>query len=353
MSSESQLTAGPPADSRSIGLAPTADDQIVNEWFPVATCADVAPGSLYPFLLLGNRYVIVCSADGSVTAFPDTCPHRGAQLSLGSFDGTRLQCPYHGWQFDTSGACVVRPAHPNTPVPDGCSLSAVRVQRAFDLYWVCVGPNPRELPLYDAFADNPGLTVILGPKQLRATGPRIIENFLDVAHFPFVHNNYLGEFPHTEVRDYEVAVEGRELRATNVVAWQPRPGPTAVEGGDVAYVYGVSHPYAATLTKVPTEANGGELHAFSLMLLASPMAEADCRVWMLTTIRDPDGDLPGYRDFNEIIFEQDVPVVESQLPKRLPIDPRLEVHQRADRMSLAYRRWLSDRGIRYGTTLND
>lgn len=330
-----------------------ADDAILNEWFPVASCDDIPPGTTYPFRLLGDRYLIVHGSGGAVAAFPDTCPHRGAQLTLGSFDGERLQCPYHGWQFDTAGACVSRPAHPNTAVPEGCSLVPVRLQRAFDLYWVCLGPAPRELPVYDAFHENPGLTVVLGPKELRATGPRIIENFLDVAHFPFVHNNYLGEFPHTEVRDYDVAVRGEELVATNVVAWQPKPGPTAVEGGDVAYVYGVSHPYAASLTKVPTEANGGELHGFSLMLLASPESEASCRVWMLTTIRDPNGDLRGYHDFNDVIFGQDVPVVESQLPKRLPIDPRSEVHQRADRMSLAYRRWLADRGIRYGTSLND
>jgi len=330
-----------------------AADQIVNEWFPVASCDDVPAGSSYPFRLLDNRYVLVHGSDGTVAAFPDTCPHRGAQLSLGTFDGARLQCPYHGWQFDTAGACVFRPAHPTMPVPDGCSLATIAVQRAFDLYWACVGPEPRNLPVYDAFAENPGLTVILGSKSLRATGPRIIENFLDVAHFPYVHASYLGELPHTEVRDYEVTVEAGEVRALNVVAWQPKPGPTAVEGGDVAYVYAVSHPYAAMLTKVPTEANGGELHGFSLMLLASPVSEAECRVWMLTTIRDPAGDLRGYHDFNDVIFGQDVPVVESQLPKRLPIDPRLEVHQRADRMSLAYRRWLADRGVRYGTTLND
>ena len=329
------------------------DDQIVNEWFPVANYSDAQPGSMYPFLLLDGRYVLVHGADGVVGVFEDICPHRGARLSLGTFDGDRVQCPYHGWQFATSGECAFRPAHPTMPIPDGCSLSSVRVQRAYDLYWVCVGPAPRNLPVYGAFEDKPGLTVALGPKPMNACGPRIVENFLDVAHFPYVHANYLGQPPHTEVRDYEVAVTETGLEATNVVAWQPRPGPTSVEGGDVGYVYGMSHPYSATLTKVPTEANGGELGGFSLLLVASPETETTCRVWLLTTINDPDGDLQSFLDFNTIIFSQDVDIVESQLPKRLPIDPRREVHQRADRMSLAYRRWLADRGIRYGTTLND
>jgi hypothetical protein len=46
---------------------PVVIDQIVNEWFPVATCADVAPGSMYPFRLLDRRYVLLHAAGGTVT----------------------------------------------------------------------------------------------------------------------------------------------------------------------------------------------------------------------------------------------------------------------------------------------
>jgi phenylpropionate dioxygenase-like ring-hydroxylating dioxygenase large terminal subunit len=70
---------------------------------------------------------------------------------------------------------------------------------------------------------------------------------------------------------------------------------------------------------------------------------------MMTAARDPETDPDGFNAFNEIIFGQDIAVVESQEPKNLPLDPRAEVHQRADRMSLAYRRWLVDRGTAYGT----
>ena len=325
------------------------DDRSRDEWFAVASTDGVAPGEAYPFVLMEGRYVLVRDASDRVSVFEDTCPHRGAQLSLGRFDGTRLQCPYHGWEFDTAGRCVHRPAHPGSAIPDGCSLRSIAVTEAFGLWWVCLGTEPRALPDYPAYADYPGLTVAFGPQDLDTSGPRAVENFLDVAHFPFVHDTYLGEWPHTEVRDYEVSVGETGVLATNVVAWQPRPGPTATEGGDVAYVYSVTHPYAAVLTKVPSEANGGELHGFSMMIVASPVSETTCRVWMLTTIRDPDGDLAGYRAFNEVIFAQDTPVVESQRPKRLPLDPAAETHQRADRLSVAYRRWLLGRGIAYGT----
>ena len=60
-----------------------------------------------------------------------------------------------------------------------------------------------------------------------------------------------------------------------------------------------------------------------------------------------DGD--DFNEFNGTIFGQDMAVVQSQEPKCLPLDPRAELHQRADRMSVTYRRWLMERGTAYGT----
>jgi phenylpropionate dioxygenase-like ring-hydroxylating dioxygenase large terminal subunit len=333
--------------------APCPGDAILDEWFPVAAAADLVPGSRHAFELLDERWLLVCGADGTPLVVRDTCPHRGAQLSLGSFDGERIACCYHGWEFGLDGRCLAQPAHPGRTPPAVAALRPVPLVVAYDLVWICVGASPRELPRYPAHAEHPGHTVLLGPKVLQATGPRIVENFLDMAHFPFVHAESLGRVPHTEVRDYGVAVVDGELRFSDCVFWQPNPGPRATEGGDVAYEYQVSHPYAAALTKIPSEADGGDLDGFSLLLITSPMSEFACRVWMLTTVRDPDADLAAFNAFNTIIFDQDIVTVESQRPRRLPLDPGAEVHQRADRGSLAYRRWLKDRGIRYGTSLND
>jgi phenylpropionate dioxygenase-like ring-hydroxylating dioxygenase large terminal subunit len=51
------------------------------------------------------------------------------------------------------------------------------------------------------------------------------------------------------------------------------------------------------------------------------------------------------------ILVQDTPIVESQYPKYLPLDMAAELHQRCDRMSVAYRRWLSAQTFGYGTSL--
>lgn len=337
------------SSERERSLAP---DPIVNEWFPVATAADVTPGTMHPFTLLDERYVLLCGNDGDVLVTRDTCPHRGAQLSLGSFDGTRLQCAYHGWQFGTDGRCVLQPAHPDGTPPAAAGLPTVRASEAYGLWWVCVGDKPRNLPFYDAFERHPDRTTICTPKRVRSSGPRIVENFLDMAHFPFVHEGYLGRVPETAVDDYDVSVVDGELLATNCLFFQPQPGPSGGEGGVVTYTYGVSHPYAVRLVKIPSEADGGEGEGFEILLVISPETEGSNRAWMITTAYNPDADLASFNAFGSLIFEQDVDVVESQRPLRLPLAPAGEVHQRADRVSLAYRRWLVDRGIRYGTSAN-
>jgi phenylpropionate dioxygenase-like ring-hydroxylating dioxygenase large terminal subunit len=56
-----------------------------------------------------------------------------------------------------------------------------------------------------------------------------------------------------------------------------------------------------------------------------------------------------FEDFQDTIFFQDKDILESQRPRRLPLDPAAEFHQRADRASLAYRKWLKDMGLSYGT----
>jgi phenylpropionate dioxygenase-like ring-hydroxylating dioxygenase large terminal subunit len=54
--------------------------------------------------------------------------------------------------------------------------------------------------------------------------------------------------------------------------------------------------------------------------------------------------------FQQIIFLQDRIILENQRPLLLPLEPRAEIPTRADASSIAYRRWLKEKGIVYGTT---
>ena len=60
----------------------------------------------------------------------------------------------------------------------------------------------------------------------------------------------------------------------------------------------------------------------------------------------PDVELRAYQD---IITGQDIPIVESQRPERLPLDLQAELHLRSDRIAVAYRNWLRGLGLTFGT----
>jgi phenylpropionate dioxygenase-like ring-hydroxylating dioxygenase large terminal subunit len=54
------------------------------------------------------------------------------------------------------------------------------------------------------------------------------------------------------------------------------------------------------------------------------------------------------RAFQDTIFLQDKPILESQHPARLPLTPGAEVSVLCDRMSLAYRSYLKQQDLQYG-----
>ena len=53
-------------------------------------------------------------------------------------------------------------------------------------------------------------------------------------------------------------------------------------------------------------------------------------------------------DLQDRIFLQEKPILENQVPRRLPLGPEAEVPVRSDRMSLAYRQYLGTAGLQFG-----
>ena len=68
---------------------------------------------------------------------------------------------------------------------------------------------------------------------------------------------------------------------------------------------------------------------------------------MFLSLIDDESSIGQIRWFVQTIFAQDVPIIENQNPKRLPLDPQAETPIRSDRASILYRRWLSDLGVTY------
>ena len=81
-----------------------------NAWYVAAWSDDIADGQVVARTIMGERVALYRKANGDVAAIEDRCAHRFAPLSMGKVvSGDRIQCPYHGLEFDGTGACVYNP----------------------------------------------------------------------------------------------------------------------------------------------------------------------------------------------------------------------------------------------------
>jgi phenylpropionate dioxygenase-like ring-hydroxylating dioxygenase large terminal subunit len=326
-------------------------------WHPVALSTHLADKPL-AVQLLGEAVVLWRDTQSAVHAWADKCPHRGAKLSLGRVQtdaqgGSTLECAYHGWQFDGAGHCALVPALPQFVSPPAHCARTFRAHEAYGLVWVQLDAAQTSLPAFAADADAQLRKVHCGPYDVATSAPRVVENFLDMAHFGFVHEGYLGARDATAQADYAVERTTHGIRATGCRAWQPQSNVHASQGAEVSYTYEVVSPYCAHLTKVPdagsTVINGKAVEwRESIALWVCPTSPEASRVWFTMAVADFDTAELELQKFQDTIFMQDKPVLESQSPTRLPLDLRAELHTAADKASAAYRRYLQDSGITFG-----
>lgn len=320
------------------------DPVLINDWLPVAAVKQFERNNLITARLLGEDLVL-WRVDGQILAWQDLCIHRGTRLSLGQVvDGDKLECPYHGWTYDTAGKCVSIPAHPEQTPPRKAVVKTYRAQERYDLVWVSLGDPEREVPPFPEWDDPSYRKIICGPYQVRAAGPRIVENFLDVGHFAFVHEGILGVRERPEIQDYESEIGPEGVVSRGVRVYQPNPFGTG-QGDFVAYTYRAYRPLTAALTK---ETDGPR---FTIFLTITPheTVESTAWIWMAQNYGYdiPEQELVAYQDE---IFGQDLPILESQRPELLPLDLQAELHLRSDRTAITYRRWLNELGLTFGTS---
>jgi phenylpropionate dioxygenase-like ring-hydroxylating dioxygenase large terminal subunit len=163
------------------------------QWYPVAESTDVGESPV-AVTLLGDDLVVWRGADGTLASAPDRCPHREAPLSIGSVDGDRLRCAYHGWAFDSGGRCVEVPSSgPEATVPPTSHLSCRRVEERYGLIWVCPGEPAGTIPVIPQEADPAFRRINTGVEQWSVSTPRLVDNFMDFSHFPWVHTGTFGK----------------------------------------------------------------------------------------------------------------------------------------------------------------
>jgi len=339
-----------PARSAGARMLANTDPALRRAWHAVARSNEVTT-TPHPTRLLGEDWVLVRLPDGAggttLAAFVDRCPHRLAPLSAGWVDGTTLRCGYHGWCYDATGACREIPSlneSERVPLRAKATVPAALSERHGMVF---LAPEPPVTELLDVpEADDPAfMHGALEPISARVGAGLMIDNFLDMAHFPFVHAATIGTLESTT---FELTVERCGL-GMNVHSRHPFPNredPGVAAGlrpllQERILEYRYRAPFSICLRIDYVEAGGTNVLDFFVQ------PEDDDRARIYTTVHrnDLDGDdarLAESIAFERKILDEDLLLQERYRDCRIPLDPTAEVHVKADRMTIELRRILGE-----------
>lgn len=315
-------------------------DIFKNAWHVVYRSADLGEGEVRKVRLLGEDLAI-WRWQGRVMAWMDLCIHRGARLSMGWVENGQIVCPYHGWRYDCDGRCTYIPAHPDLPVPEKARTFTYHAEDRYGFVWVCMGEPGKDIPALAEWDDADFVNVHTGPYPFKANAPRVVENVLDVTHFPFVHADMLGESREPDkVGDYKVWMDEEGLHTSPIPVFQ-RVADHSRTPKHTTYTFWCPGPVIGYLMK-----GIDEKRRFSHFMPITPVDDGESILWVLTSTNfekeDAEEKITGR---NNEIFSQDKEILESQWPVEMPLDLRFELHMRADKLAAAYRRWLKEIGV--------
>jgi len=170
-------------------------------WWFAALSSDLKAGALQRYVILGEPVLLGRDLDGRIYGLRDICPHRAAPLSAGSMlrenGACVVQCPYHGWTFDTSGTCTDVPSLTGDQAMDVSKVRvrsyAVREQQG--IVWIYMTADARrptapdhEPPVLPGVVG--GAPVIVETMDFDSHIDHAVVGLMDPAHGPYVHQQW-------------------------------------------------------------------------------------------------------------------------------------------------------------------
>ncbi len=167
-------------------------------WLPALYSWELEPdGAPQRVRLLGENLVAYRDSNGAPGFIAESCPHRGASMFFGRNEEGGLRCVYHGWKFDTSGACVDMPNEPaESNFKHKIKATAYAGADWGRVIWIYMGPrqdDPPALPLWE-WCTVPETQLQHQHKGVyECNYMQSVEGELDSSHAPFLHSRLHAE----------------------------------------------------------------------------------------------------------------------------------------------------------------
>jgi len=330
-----------------VGGLRNLDPVLRRTWHPLCRSSEVTT-SPQQFVLLAERYVAYRSADQAVRVFLDRCPHRFAPLSLGSCEEDSLRCAYHGWAFGPDGRCVEIPAlGTSAAVPARAQLAGpAAVAESHGMVFVAPETPLTPLPVVASASDPAFQQGDLPVIETRASAGLLADNFLDMAHFPFVHAATFGADQAREVPHFSVERDGYTFSAAYEHVFANREDPAVAAGVRPLLqrrrlTYRYTARFHLELAIEFLDAGGTNVIGFFM----TPVDDETVRIYSSLWRDDLGGSNERMReaiDFEVAVVNEDLRLQSRYEVLELPLDVTAELHTRADRSTLELRRVLGD-----------
>ncbi|HET6916395.1 MAG TPA: aromatic ring-hydroxylating dioxygenase subunit alpha [Acidimicrobiales bacterium] len=311
-------------------------------WYPIVRAMDLTETPLAATLL--TEAIVLWRGEGAqASAALDRCPHREAPLSGGRVVAGCLECPYHGWSYDGAGRCVLVPSSgPGATVPPRAHLQMIPAVERYGHVWVCLEDPVAGIPEIAEDSD-PEFRLISSPvEHWKASATRMVDNFLDISHFPYVHQGTFGAGAEREVGKVDMEDLGDfygyrySVVASNTMSGAASSGQTAVRVGR-SMTTGFSLPFGVRST---IDYETGLRHV--MLLMSVPVDDRES-YFAFMSWRNDDFSVPAeiVNRFDRQIGEEDRRMLE-RIPGSLPLEVTGTVSVQSDKASVEWRRQLRE-----------
>ncbi len=166
-------------------------------WFVVAFSEELAPRAVLARRYFGRDLVLFRTEGGQAVVMDAHCPHLGAHLGVGGVVvGESIRCPFHAFRFGADGRCVDVPYARS--IPPRARVRTYPVDEKNGVVLVHYAPDSRApaftIPTLPEYGAEGWVGWFRRTMTIRTHSREIVENVVDLAHFPSVHRNRIDSF---------------------------------------------------------------------------------------------------------------------------------------------------------------
>ncbi len=74
--------------------------KLMSEFIKIAKKSELPEVDAAAEFTVGDHTICVANVNGEYCAMDNVCPHEGGPLGMGYVDGSKVVCPWHGWEIE-------------------------------------------------------------------------------------------------------------------------------------------------------------------------------------------------------------------------------------------------------------